>query len=108
MAHQGADPELAVGFLDRIEPGDAVHVDQVSGIGEPELHHRDQALAAGQHFGVVAMGREQIQGLGELVRPVVLETGGQHPAFPFLRRARTRSRAALHVTTDGELAQTRR
>src|SRR5207253_7205408 len=46
---QRADAELAAEFFDVGEFGQAVDVDQYAGLGQPQLHHRDEAVAAGQH-----------------------------------------------------------
>ena len=43
---------------DRVEPDDRVEVDQMARPREPEVHHRHQALAAGQRHGVVAVPLE--------------------------------------------------
>ena len=53
VAHAGADEELAVGDREAIERGDAVDVDEMRGLGEPERHGRHQALPAGQHAAVL-------------------------------------------------------
>ena len=44
---QRADPDLAVLLADVGELGEVVDVDQVLGVGQPQLHHRQQAVAAG-------------------------------------------------------------
>ena len=53
MAHTRADHELAVGDGEPIERIDAVDVDEMSRLGEPERHGRHQALAAGEHASVL-------------------------------------------------------
>ena len=42
-------------FVDReaVERLDAIDVDEMGGLGEPERHGRHQALAAGQHAAVL-------------------------------------------------------
>ena len=45
VAGQRADPDLAVLLADVGELGEVVDVDQVLGRGEPQLHHRQQAVA---------------------------------------------------------------
>ena len=47
VAGQRADPDLAALLADVGELGEVVDVDQVLGAGEPQLHHRQQAVAAG-------------------------------------------------------------
>ena len=47
VAGQRADPDLAVRLADVGELGEVVDVDQVLGAGQPQLHHRQQAVAAG-------------------------------------------------------------
>jgi hypothetical protein len=44
-------------FLDVGQAGDPVDVDQVSRTRQPELHHRNEALAAAQNLGVVTVPR---------------------------------------------------
>ena len=59
-----ADHDRVAVAADALQPGDAVQIDQMLGRGEPELHHRDQAVAAGQRAGLIAQGREQLDGVG--------------------------------------------
>ena len=49
LAHEGADDELAVALLDRVEARDAVDVDERARLDAAQLHERHQALTAGQH-----------------------------------------------------------
>ena len=69
----GADPELAVGDLDIRQVGQAVDVDQRLGLGQPELHHRDQAVSPGQDPGLRAEPREQRQRVIHAGRLLVLD-----------------------------------
>ncbi len=46
VAGQRADPDLAALLADVGELGQVVDVDQVLGVGQPQLHHRQQAVAA--------------------------------------------------------------
>ena len=48
---QRADAQLAAVAPDVGEFGQAVDVDEHPGLGQPQLHHRDEAVAARQHAG---------------------------------------------------------
>ncbi len=51
-------------FAYAFEPGqglDAVDVHQVARTGDPQLHHRQEALPARQDLGVVAVPRQKFQ-----------------------------------------------
>src|SRR5580700_7046079 len=45
---------------------------------KPHVHHRHQALAAGERSRLVAEFREERQRLGKALRPVIVERGGLH------------------------------
>jgi hypothetical protein len=47
-----------------MELGDAPQVDQMRRTRQPQLHHRDQALAAGQHARAIGMLGKQPSGFG--------------------------------------------
>ena len=58
-----------------VQPAD---VDQQLGLGQPQLHHRQQRVAAGQQLGVVAvLGQQRQRVLGRLGGDV-LERRGDH------------------------------
>ena len=78
VAHQRADPQVAVRPLERVEPGDAVDVDELRRGGEADLHHRDQALAAGEEAGVVTAFTFRRDRLLDGVRRDVVEPGREH------------------------------
>ncbi len=71
VAHQRADPDGAVLDGDAVQAGEVVEVDQVLGREEAGVHHRDQALPAGERLGVEAVLVEQGQGLLQPLGPVV-------------------------------------
>jgi hypothetical protein len=56
-----------------IQPGDGIDIDQQVRRGEPQLHHRDQALAARHHLGVVPAVAEQPHGLLDRAGRLVAE-----------------------------------
>ena len=78
LGGHGADHDLVAVAADAFQAVDAVQVDQMLGGGEPELHHRDQAVAAGQRPGIVAQGREQFHRIGHGRRPVIAERARDH------------------------------
>ncbi len=59
--HRADDDVVAVG-ADAFEIGDAAEIDQVRRRGEAKLHHRDEAVAAGERAAVVAELRKQADG----------------------------------------------
>ena len=81
---QGADHEVAALLPDPREAGHAPDVDQVLGLGEPELHHGDEAVAAREELGVVLVAGEQAHGLLDARHPVVLEARRVHDVAPSL------------------------
>ena len=65
-------------FADALELGDPAQVDQVAGLCEAQLHHRQQTVSAGQQLGIVAELREQAERVGQRLRRVVVELAGNH------------------------------
>jgi len=61
-----------------------VQVDQVLRRRQAELHHRDQAVAAGQRPGIIAQCREQFNRIGDGRRPVVAERARDHGSPPLV------------------------
>ena len=68
--------------LDAGELGDPVEVDEVLEPGQPQREHRHEALAAGQHLGLVAVLGEQRDGVGDRLGRVVLERRRLHVVVP--------------------------
>ena len=69
---EGADPQLIV--LDRNpgQPVDPVDVDQGFRLGQPQLHHRDQAVAAREHPGFGPEPGQQLERMLHARRSLVL------------------------------------
>ena len=63
LGHHGADDDVVAVGPDAFELGDAGEIDEVRRRGEAQLHHRDQAVPAGEGASVVAP-------LGEQTRPL--------------------------------------
>ncbi len=73
---------------------DRAEVDQVSGLRHAQLHHRDQAVAPGDHQGLVPVLGKQPHRSGEIGRTVVVERSRNHPPLllRFIRRRSWRCR----------------
>src|SRR5205807_9514590 len=96
VAGERPDPQLAVLDGDEVELFDRVDVHQGARLGEPEAHQRDQAVAAGQHLGVLAEALQQLGGLLNGGCPLVLESSWDHAfAPPPLAEVEDRPRASL-------------
>ena len=81
-----ADGEAVAAFTNVAEVGDPADVDDEPRRGEAELHRRNQAVAARQQLGLVAMLHEQRDRLVEGRGPVILEGCRIH--VPLLHRDR--------------------
>src|SRR5262249_31743973 len=53
-------------------------VDEARGRGEPQLHHREQRVTAGQHLGVIAVLAEQVDRVSGRAGCYVLELSWNH------------------------------
>ena len=92
VARERADAQRSLVLLDVIEVGHAVQVDDDVGSREAHLHERDEALAAGEHLGLVPSLDERRDHLLERRRREVLESRGIHEASsPFGRSPSDRS-----------------
>ena len=70
---EGADPDLTVLFADVGELGEVVDVDQVLGLRQPQLHHRQEAVAARDDAGLGPEPVERGDGALDARRALVLE-----------------------------------
>ena len=70
MGGHGADADRAFVPGDAAETGDAAQVDETLGRGQPQLHHGDEAHAAGDGLGAAG---KQVQRLVERFRSGVFE-----------------------------------
>jgi hypothetical protein len=80
-----ADAHGRAAVLDAPQLVDAVQVDQVLGLREAQLHHRQQAVAAGQQLGFAAQAAQQADSLGHRARCVVIEGGWDHAGLLWRR-----------------------
>ena len=88
LASHGSDAEGAVPSFDTTELVHPVEIDDVVEPGQSQRHDRHQALAPGQHLGLVAEVAEEAGDVGHLLGSVVLEGGRLH-FFLFFRRRRS-------------------
>ena len=62
LGRHGADDDVVAIRADAFEVGNAGEIDQIRGRSQPQLHHRNEAVAAGQRPAVVAQFGEQAYG----------------------------------------------
>ena len=71
-------------------------VDQVLGLGKAQLHHGNEAVAAGQHERLIAQIGQQSHGLLKARGPMVVEGSRNHggclPLVLFLSTMESRAR----------------
>jgi len=72
------DPQRVPIAAQVVEPADPADVDQMGGPGQPEVHHRDQALPAGDDLRLVAELGQQSDRSRHVSRAVISECGGLH------------------------------
>ncbi len=65
-------------LLDPAEPGNLAQVDEVLGLGQAELHHRDEAVPSGQKLRVVLVLGQKAEGVLHAGGRVILEGGWIH------------------------------
>jgi hypothetical protein len=81
-----ADPQDVRLLGDVPQLGDVVDVDQPLGPGEPQLHHRQQAVPAGDDAGLGTVAFEQFEHVGDAGGADVVERSRYlHGGTPFPR-----------------------
>ena len=88
--------------------GDARDVDERGRADEPEVHHRHEALAAGQDLGVLAQLGQALERLLGAVDAVVVEGRGLHGCSPGCSRPARRQQRRPRGRADRRLAGDRR
>jgi hypothetical protein len=73
MPSKRADPQRAVARDAKVELGNAVDVDQDGWPRQTEVHGRHEALPAREHLGIVAVRRQEFDGLVDRARRVIVE-----------------------------------
>ena len=77
-----ADDDLAALETDAFQLGDAGKVDKMGRHGEAQLHHRNEAVAAGDETGVGIQPAEQGDRFRETGRAMILERSGNQEVLP--------------------------
>jgi hypothetical protein len=96
VADQCTNAQITVGVVDVVETREAVDVDEHLGEREPELHHRDKALPAGEHLRLVTAFGEDRKHLVDGRRSDVVEPGRVHGS-PLLRCDGVRGRRYMRA-----------
>jgi len=78
LGGHGADDNAAAVAANAFEARDVVEIDKVFGCRQPELHHRDQAVTAGERPRFVPKGGEQLDGICQVFRTVIAECSRDH------------------------------
>ena len=78
VRRHGADGDVPVCFADVIEIGDPPEVDDRLGLGQPQFHRRNQAVAAGEQLRVVTVLREKLDRLVDRRWTEIFELSGIH------------------------------
>ena len=116
MPREGADHDVRPGIGDAAQARDTADVDQRAGVREPQFHHRQQRVAAGQHAGILAVGLQKPDRVGDAVGALVVECLRDHAAPPFciafhtvsgvsgMSRSRTPIALQTALTTAGDAA----
>src|SRR5205807_893282 len=84
MRRQGADSQLVTILLDVVELLDPVDVDKRRGLRQAKPHERNQAVAAGEHLGVLAELAEQLRRLVDRGGASVFECSRYHWRASFI------------------------
>jgi hypothetical protein len=82
MANSGTNAEMPVPSLDLTKTCDLAYIDKYLGSCEAKVHHRHEALPAGEHFCFVAVLGEQRQGLVNGAWPLILKYRRLHSCLP--------------------------
>jgi hypothetical protein len=73
-----SDDEMIALFRNRVQPGYATDVDDVTRLRQAHLHQRQQALTAGNYFDVVAMFGQELDRIAQGSRRVIFKGAGDH------------------------------
>src|SRR5215472_5849456 len=75
LAGQGTNTQFTIRFLDVVQCGNAIDVDQDRWPGQAETQEGNEALATCQNFGVIAMLIQEGDGLGNTAGCHIIKGG---------------------------------
>ena len=101
LPRESADGHAAVVLTHVGEVGEPVDVDDDARMGEPEVQHRDQALAAGQDLRLIPVVMEVREGFVERAGGEIVESGRLHWIAP--QSSRHFGRASLAADLKGHV-----
>jgi hypothetical protein len=82
LPRERADVQPAVLLADAVEPGQAGEVDERGRRRQAQVEQRAEALTARERLGLAAVARQQLDGLSEALRAVVVERRRLQPIVP--------------------------
>jgi hypothetical protein len=97
VPRESADAQMAVALLDRLEPGDAVDVDEESRLEQAHVERRYQTLPAGEDLRVIAVSFERREYVVQRIRAAIVESRRLHDPSPVVDDARC---GAYHDDAD--------
>src|SRR5579864_8795460 len=95
VSSQSAKAHGAVLLIDVARARNKVQIDQVARIRETQLHERNQALAAGEHLGIIAELRKHGGSFRQRARTMIMKRSRIHPYSIFLHLGLPGSRSRL-------------
>src|SRR5262245_40583544 len=78
LRRHGANDDLPGVFTHTVQPGYILEINEMFGRGQPQLHHRNKAVASRQHPGFVTKTGQQLDRCGDAVGPMVFKWSGDH------------------------------
>src|ERR1700693_958349 len=87
MRRERADRAMTAGPRDVRQLGDALQIDQRLRPGQSQLHHRNEALTAGENFRDLALPEQQQRFLDRMGAEIIERCRDHAGTFPFERGA---------------------
>ena len=98
LRRHGADDDVVPVAAGAFELGNAGEIDQIRRRGEPQLHHRDEAVPAGERAAIVAELGEQADRFLDGFRAMVVKRSRNHGHPPLAHAGRPRAVLRSNLT----------